>query len=252
MVDDLVVEEVADRLWCLRRRSYLTCSYLVGSRANPGWVLIDTGMDSGGSDVQAGLRAAGAEWTDIRAIIVTHWHNDHAAGAAEAHDRSGAPVFCGEAEVPYVTRSTRRPGWLGRLGDRWPEQGPLVLLKGILTNAPHRAVGNPTAAYDGDVIEGFEVVETPGHTPGHLAVWEPQSRTLFSGDALAVVDGDIRRMARPVTPEVQDAERSMARVLDLRPVRICPGHRNPIEVTAEQVDAARASLGDGSRWPLFG
>ena len=63
MVDDLVVEEVADRLWCLRRRSYLTCSYLVGSRANPGWVLIDTGMDSGGSDVQAGLRAAGAEWT---------------------------------------------------------------------------------------------------------------------------------------------------------------------------------------------
>ncbi len=246
---DLVVEKVVEGVWCLRRRSYATCSYLV-ARAD-GLVLVDTGMDSDAGDVAAGLRAADGDWSDIRAIVVTHWHNDHAAGAAVAQQRSGAPVYCGRAEVPFVRRASRRPGVLGAIGDRWPERGPLVLAKGVLTNAPRRAVDEPSTIDDGDEVAGLEIVVTPGHTAGHLSVWDPSARTLFSGDGLAVVGGEIRRMARAVTPDREAAGRSMRRLLDLEPVVVCPGHRRPMSVTAGDLAAARRAL-DHERWPHLG
>lgn len=249
MVRDLVVESVATGVWCLRRRSYATCSYLITGA--DGVVLVDTGMDSKAGDVAAGLTAAGAGWADITTIIVTHWHNDHAAGAARSQQLSGAPVYCGKEEAPFVRRATRRPGPLGWLGDRWPERGPLVLAKGVMTNAPRRAVAEPEIAADGDVIGGLQIVESPGHTAGHLSVWDPARRILYSGDGLAVIDGAIRRMARPVTLDLDRAARSMARLLDLDPVLICPGHRQPAEVTGEQLDRARVAL-DRERWPLLG
>ena len=246
---DLVVESVVDGVWCLRRRSYLTCSYLVHRPG--GFVLIDTGMDSQARDVAAGLAAAGGTFDEVCAVVLTHWHNDHAAGARETQARSGAKVYCGQAEVPFVVRETRRPGWIGSLGDRWPERGPLVLAKGLLTNAPRRAVEEPVVAADSDEIEGLQVVATPGHTPGHISVWEPDRRILFTGDALAVVGGSIRHMSRSVTPDRDEAKRSMQRVIELEPAIICPGHRAPIQPSAADLNAAGALVAN-DRWPIFG
>lgn len=227
----------------------MTCSYI--ARREDGVVLIDTGMDSQARDVEVGLAAANGDWSDISAIVLTHWHNDHAAGAMETQRRSAAPVFCGRDEVPYVQRATRRAGPLGALGDRWPERGPLVLAKGLLTNAPKNAVARPVVAADGTVVAGLQIIETPGHTPGHLSVWDPVDRVVFTGDALAIVGGEVRHMAKPVTPDVPRARASMLRVLDLKPSLICPGHRAPLRVTAEDLSAARQRTLD-SRWPLLG
>ncbi len=249
MVKDLVVEAVTDDVWCLRRRSYLTCSYLL--RRDDGLVLVDTGMDSEARDVEVGLGAVGGDWADLVGIVLTHWHNDHAAGAMVAQQRSGAPVYCGAAELPYVRRKTRRPGWVGAVGDRWPERGPLVLVKGLLTNAPRNAVAEPIEIGDGGLVAGLEIVATPGHTPGHLSVWDPGNRVLFSGDALAVVSGSIRHMARSVTPDRPTAKASMARLLDLEPAVICPGHRGAIRPRPEDLAAARTAV-VADRWPIFG
>ena len=82
------VRRVTDSIVCLRRASYLTCSYIV--RTADGLVLVDAGMDSGGADVHTGLREMNASPDDIRAILLTHWHNDHAAGAHALHKLTGA------------------------------------------------------------------------------------------------------------------------------------------------------------------
>jgi len=73
------VRRISDSIMCVRRASYQTCSYIV--RMSAGLVLLDAGMSSDGADVHAGLTELNAHTTDIRAILLTHWHNDHAAGA---------------------------------------------------------------------------------------------------------------------------------------------------------------------------
>lgn len=245
----LQILRVTDSITCLRRVSYLTCSYLV--RREAGIVLVDAGMKSDGSDVLAGLAAVGATAADVLAVLLTHWHNDHAAGAAEIRARSGAPVCASAGEIPFLTRSTASRGLAGRLSDAIPEVGPLVLAKGLLGSAPMRAVEVDRIVGDGDEIEGFRALETPGHTPGHVSYWYEPERALFAGDALAVVGGRLRFMARPVTPDRSEARRSMARCVALDPALVCPGHRGPVRVDARERERFADRVARG-RWPVLG
>src|SRR5258706_10750671 len=103
------LSRVTDRIWCIRRASYLTCSYAV--RTDRGIVLVDAGMDSGGEDLEHGIRDAfGARTSDVRAILLTHWHNDHAAGAAAIRRASGARVYYHRGDAPQLTRRDVKPG----------------------------------------------------------------------------------------------------------------------------------------------
>jgi len=251
----LQVFQVTPRIWCARRPSYLTCSYVVS--AGSGLVLVDAGMDSEGKDMERLLEASfRARPEDVRAILLTHWHNDHAAGAAAVRARSSARVQYHAADRPQLTRATARPGLRGRLADAIPEHGPLVLFKGLLGEAAPRAVEADRLISDGEVIEEeFEVIATPGHTPGHVSfLWRPE-RALFAGDALAVVGGRVRFMARNVTPDRPEAWRSMERVLD--PGRaidvLCPGHREPlVQGVAARCEEMRRYLAAGGAWPFLG
>jgi hypothetical protein len=76
---------------------------------------------------------------------------------------------------------------------------------------------------------------------------------LFAGDALAVIDGRIRFMARPVTLDTEAARRSLSKCLALQPLIVCSGHREPlVDGTVATCEAMRAHLAAGGRWPLLG
>src|SRR5688572_2962266 len=108
----LEVFPVTPNVWCLRRRSYLTCSYV--ARAGGGVVLVDAGMDSTGNDIEQALtRAFGATVQDVRAVLLTHWHNDHAAGARAVQERSRAKVYYHVGDQPELTRATATAGVRG-------------------------------------------------------------------------------------------------------------------------------------------
>ena len=132
------VRRVSDSITCLRRASYLTCSYIV--RTAHGLILVDAGMDSDGEDIHTGLRAMKAHVTDVRAILLTHWHNDHSAGAQALHASSGAPVYSHPGDEPQFT------GEAGATGARqWPSArltalGFLVPFKGSPGEFEPRAV----------------------------------------------------------------------------------------------------------------
>ena len=246
------VRRVSDSIVCVRRASYLTCSYIV--RTAGGLVLIDAGMDSGGADVDAGLASLQATAADVRAILLTHWHNDHTAGAQAIHERSGAPVFYHRGDEPYYTGSGGATGLRKWLSDQIPEVGVMVLAKGLLGESTPRPVSATTYVNDGDVLLGdFEVVATPGHTGGHVSYFYRPERALFAGDALAVIDGRIRFMARPVTLDLAAARQSLARCVALRPSIVCPGHREPLSSNVgPALDAMQRHLDAGGRWPLLG
>src|ERR1041385_877542 len=185
------VRRVSESIVCIRRASYLTCSYIV--RTGNGLVLVDAGMDSDGADVHEGLRAMDAPATDIRAILLTHWHNDHAAGAHALHALTRAPVYYHRGDEPFYTGGAGTKGARRWLSDQIPEWGVLVLAKGLLGEATPRAVTAQHFVEDGDVIlDDFEVITTPGHTDGHVSFFYEPAKALFAGDALAIVDGRIR------------------------------------------------------------
>jgi len=245
------VRRVSDSIVCLRRASYQTCSYMV--RTAKGLVLIDAGMSSDGNDVLAGLRHTGAQASDIRALLLTHWHNDHSAGARASRDMSAAPIYYHRGDEAFFTGAAGARGLRGWVSDLIPEWGLLVLAKGLLGESTPRPVSADHFVRDGEsVLDDFLVIETPGHTPGHVSYFYGPERALFAGDALAVIDRQVRFMARPVTLDTAAARQSMAKCLRLRPHFVCPGHREPLAAAEAACEVMLAQLGRDGRWPLFG
>jgi glyoxylase-like metal-dependent hydrolase (beta-lactamase superfamily II) len=216
--------------------------------------VIDAGMDSEGADVRLGLAALDAQVESVRGILLTHWHNDHAAGAEAIRALSNAPVFFHRGDEPQLTGAASSKGPRRWLSDKIPEVGVLVLLKGLLGDAVPRPITAAQTVDDGDrLFDEFEVIATPGHTPGHVSYFYRPARALFAGDALAVVDHKIRFMARPVTADRTSARASIARCLSLHPAILCPGHREPLIEGVEDACATMRGQLDANRpWPLLG
>jgi glyoxylase-like metal-dependent hydrolase (beta-lactamase superfamily II) len=243
---------VTDDVWCVRRPSYLACSYLF--RSEEGLIAVDAGMDSSAADIFKGLQMIGASPEQLKAVLLTHWHNDHAAGASAIKSRLGVPVYYSAEEKPFLTRETAAHGLRAWLGERIPELGVLVLLRGLLEEAPPCAVEANSLLQDGDIAPGgLRVIATAGHTPGHVVYFHERRRILFCGDALAVVSGRLRLMSRPVTPDQEAARASTLRCVELSPETICPGHREPLTVNvAGQIERFRNFVKSDKPWPLLG
>ena len=243
------VFQVTPSVWCVRRVSYLTCSYVVVRGGEV--TLIDAGMKSDGSDVLEALSSLGLAASAVKRLFVTHWHNDHAAGAGAVKEASGCTVYCGASEAPWLRRETATPGLLGALSDAIPEVGPLVLAKGLLGSAPMRAVEPDVLLSDGERVGSFQALFTPGHTEGHFAFFDVDEKILFAGDALAFVDGRLRYMARNVTPDRRAARASMAKCLEVPFEWVCAGHRAPGRAdAADMLEFAERVKRD--EWPLLG
>jgi glyoxylase-like metal-dependent hydrolase (beta-lactamase superfamily II) len=104
-------------------------------KTDAGVVLVDAGMDSTGADVHALLAAMGQPVAAVRAVLLTHWHNDHAAGARVLSEQAGCGVFYHAADRPWLSRETARGGVRGWVARRVPAWGIGVLLIGLLGEA---------------------------------------------------------------------------------------------------------------------
>jgi len=136
--------------------------------------------------------------TTRRHVILTH---QHAGGLAGVAPQVKAAFYAGEADVAGISSPT-----------------PLQPLR------------------DGDEVFGLRILATPGHTAGHVSVFDPSTGTLVAGDALRTSDG----LAGSDPQYTADQGRAAASVrklaaLDIR--TILPGHGDPL--TAGAADALR-------------
>lgn len=235
---------------CVQRVELLACSYVV---ARPdGLVLVDCGIDPAGADMEAGIRALGGRVEDVRAILLTHWHNDHSAGAPRLRARSGARVHYHAAGRDRFTRRSRSRGLRGWLARRLPDHGLLAPVQGLLDAAPPAPIEADMLVRDGDLVAGaFRVLETPGHEAGHVSYLLEPEGVLFSGDAVAVAGDHPTWVSRLLTDDLAAARRSMRRCLELAPRALCPGHRHPL-VDAPPEVWRRAAAQVAGPWPIFG
>ena len=104
----------------------------------------------------------------VKAIVITHGHIDHVAGAAKLRTLTGAPVYMNNKDEEQLDLLERQAEWLGM-------------------DTPERTEVD-TAAGDDTVLQlgtsEFIVMETPGHTRGSMSVWIPDEKKVIAGDTL--------------------------------------------------------------------
>jgi glyoxylase-like metal-dependent hydrolase (beta-lactamase superfamily II) len=162
---------------------------------DPPVTVIDPGTLQPGSidELATLLSSRGLEFGDVEQIVVTHAHPDHFGAAAAIAARSGGRIVCGLPEVASLVGpgdSQSRRDLLVRLGV--PEATARSLV-GVADATLERLVGwappsTISAVRDGDPLAAggrqLVCVVTPGHAEGHLSLWDPAARVLFSGDHL--------------------------------------------------------------------
>jgi glyoxylase-like metal-dependent hydrolase (beta-lactamase superfamily II) len=127
-----------------------------------------TVIDPGG-DLDAILAAIAGQDLTVEQILLTHGHMDHAGGADELRERTGAPVTGPHlAEKPLL--------------DNLRRQGEAYGLEGARDLVPDRWLAEGEAVEIGG--EAFEVLHCPGHSPGSLVYLSPGLRIAFVGDVL--------------------------------------------------------------------
>ena len=104
----------------------------------------------------------------LEAILLTHCHFDHIGAVAPVARATGAPVYCPEIEVPLLADIMAYVPW--------PGIGPYESY-----DADHTVSGGEHLSLAG--LE-FEILFTPGHSPGHVSYSLPEASALFSGDVI--------------------------------------------------------------------
>jgi glyoxylase-like metal-dependent hydrolase (beta-lactamase superfamily II) len=132
-----------------------------------------------------GLAAAGLPVDAVETVAVTHWHADHAGVAPRLAAAADAELVLHEDDAPlvadYAAGRDRRLDRDARRLRAWgvPDATIAEIVDGD-TPSPMPESCPVRAVADGDSVAGAEVVHTPGHTAGHLA--------LLADDALLVGD----------------------------------------------------------------
>lgn len=245
------VIQVSDNTFCVYTPSYYNCTYIIKDEKDI--FLIDTGLKSNGNDVKKAFKTLNLNVKNIKAILLTHWHNDHAAGTAKVKEWSNCETIAHELEIPFLELKQSNP--FRRLADLIPERGFLILFKGLIGDTVPKKVKIDKSVQNGDILfNRFEVIETPGHTDGHVSYYDKIGKTLFAGDSLAVVNDRLRLMARPVTPDKPKSIESILLSFQNRDIQhICPGHRKPLSKNvSSEIERFTKFITTMKEWPLFG
>jgi len=154
--------------------------------------IVDPGDKSGVEIITAAL--ARRENLHVKAIVLTHAHPDHATAAPALKERFGCPILLNPKEQPILRQYLT-----------WTS------VDGALT-------GGMTLSVEGIHLE---VIDTPGHSPGHVSLFDPVSRILIAGD---IVSGMGTVGIFPPHGKMVEYLDSLARVQELAPHIVIPGH----------------------------
>ncbi len=178
--------------------------YLVGD------VLVDAGTPGAKKRILRQL-----DGHDVRTHVVTHAHPDHFGSSHAVCEALDVPLWTGATDAGDIEQGRPRlpPSRIGN-----------VMMKS--KPPPAHPVGRRLQEGD-DIGHGFVVLDAPGHSLGHIALWREGDRTLIVGDVFF----NIRRPSRPprlltIDPELNRA--SMRRLAGLRPSLTLFGHGAPL------------------------
>lgn len=201
------MRQVADGLWQvpLAPRESVN-AYVLGD------VLVDAGTAGMGKKLPAKLTGH-----PIAAHTLTHAHPDHVGGSRAVVDALGVPFWApaGDAEACEQGAAVQKGSGVKRkVMDRMATFPKLDVTRRL---------------QEGDEVGGFTVLDTPGHSPGHISFWRESDRVLVCGDVWFHIEfKTFRAKLRPpfgiVTVDEDRNRESMRRLAELEPAIACFGH----------------------------
>jgi glyoxylase-like metal-dependent hydrolase (beta-lactamase superfamily II) len=209
----------------------------------------------GGTLFDTGMGLLGVPWRDygVERIAITHMHPDHVGGAAAAAELTGAIVAQGAEDYAQCERVWGSSDWPERIADWFRSHGVPAELTDELIEQGHafapfvRFARDPALLYEGSELDGWTVVELPGHADGHLGFL--RDGVLVGGDhLLARITPAIGLYPESRPDPLGDYLRSLERTIELNPRIVYPGHGEPIEDAAgrarELIEHHRRRLDD--------
>lgn len=215
--------------------------YLV--QGSNGYLLIDTGWsDEALASLQKQLTKIGIGFEDITQIVVTHTHPDHYGLAGRLKQLSGAKLALHYLEIDVIeSRYTNETDFLSRLDQWWRVNGvPVTGLSKFredflkITRSFISPVLPDVTLHGGETIStgvfNLQVLETPGHSAGHISLYELNQKILFTGDHIlpniTTNIGLSLLFSQSSANPLDDYLDSLNQIKQLEVNLILPGHEN--------------------------
>jgi glyoxylase-like metal-dependent hydrolase (beta-lactamase superfamily II) len=208
-------------------------TYLI--RDNDGYVIIDTGWDAPEpvNSMETQLATASINFSEIKKVILTHCHIDHLGMADRFKKMNNADIYIHRDELDLI-KVRYNSGY-----DYWNENDKFLRSHGLpeseIGPADSHAYLDKPLLFTGILLKGGEIISageynltvipTPGHTPGHISLYESRNKYLFSGDILlptilSNAAGHIQHMQSPVKKYLD----SLSVLRQLEVDFVLPGH----------------------------
>jgi hydroxyacylglutathione hydrolase len=191
--------------------SHTINAYLVGD------ILIDAGIRGSVTKLEATL-----QHHKLRAHALTHVHSDHQGASHAISANRKIPLWVHESEAGIMER--------GALSENSPNN-PITLLQRRFWQGPAHPVERQLQA--GDDLNGFEVLETPGHSQGHVSYWRESDRVLIVGDVMTnmnILTGQtgLNEPLKLYTLDAAQNRQNIRRLAKLEPRLALFGHGKPL------------------------
>jgi glyoxylase-like metal-dependent hydrolase (beta-lactamase superfamily II) len=168
-----------------------------------GWTLVDTGTGNSAGLIRDALTALGSGPEDLKRVFLTHQHDDHTGGLRDLLEWApNAEVGASPHEAEVI--SGRR--------EKDPFANPVLRLLTRNVRLPTGPVGK--VLREGDLVSGFRVVATPGHTRGHVSLLRDGDGLLFTAEAFGCFPRKLRvGVRKAVCNDPAQAKRSAEKLL---------------------------------------
>lgn len=233
--------------------------YLI--QGTDGYLLVDAGWntDSTFKTLEKEMAEIGSDIKDISQILVTHIHPDHYGMAGRVKEISGASIAMHEIEkgvinTRYVSMDELLEQTLQALTANGTPYDDMINMRDATVGLEHFIVPRypDILLHGGETISTgcytFQAIWTPGHSAGHVCLYEPEKKIMLSGDhILPTITPNISVHPQQPGNPLGEYLKSLKELRELEVELVLPGHDEPFNHFRERVDEIINHHGERNR-----